>query len=116
MQNTWVQTFQKATGSFDINDYYFVYDKHEELQDEDKGILKNFDTDNSDIEIDPDRESMVNEDKESTVSIPIEKEKKEKKNEMLGKGRHNSVIVKILHKFYKNEVAMKEILKKGKSS
>ena len=37
-------------------------------------------------------------------------------NEMLGKGRHNSVIVKILHKFYKNEVAMKEILKKGKSS
>jgi hypothetical protein len=58
---------------------------------------------------------MVSEEKQENTPI-VTLEKKEKKNEMLGKGRHDSCIVKIMHKFYKNEVAMKEICKKGKSS
>ena len=40
--------------------------------------------------------------------------KKEKKNPVLGRGKNGSIILKLINKQSKKEVAMKEISKKGK--
>jgi len=66
-------------------------------------------TGGSELEIVDDWKSVASE------SIKSGSEIKEKKNEILAKGRNGSIIIKIMHKQSKNEVAMKEINKKGKS-
>jgi hypothetical protein len=75
--------------------------QHEELVEEDVGILKNFNSVESEIDIDNDRESLMNDstlEKKDKEVINLVKVKKVKKNEIIAKGRHGSLFVKIMHK------------------
>jgi hypothetical protein len=49
IQSQWVKAFQRATGSHDINDYYIMYDKHEQLEDEEQGFLNMLDNSSEDM-------------------------------------------------------------------
>ena len=91
-----------------------MHDKNEEFVDEDHGILNNLNTGGSELEIVDDWKSVASV-PEKEESIHSKSEVKEKKNEIIAKGRNGSIIIKIIHKNSKNEVAMKEISKKGKS-
>jgi hypothetical protein len=81
--------------------YYTFYDEHEELL----NLLDNFDG-NLDL---------IDHKSNTKSNTKEEKGKEHKKNPIVGHGRSGSVIVKVIHKQGKHEVAVKEISKKGKT-
>lgn len=114
---------QRATGCYDIRDYYIVHDKHEDptrlpalsssQAGRDLGMLEEFS--DRDIEANDGTISAQSKDnfQNSATKSPTTA-KKEKKNPILGQSKTGSIVVKIINKLNKNEVAMKEINKKGK--
>lgn len=95
-----------------------MHKKHEELkeEEEDKGLLDLLgNSSNGSFNINDDADNISNGDK-VIADYVINMCEKEKTNPALGKGQSGSVIVKLIHKETKKEVAMKEISKKGKST